>query len=83
MAIAAIIGLQLLLTYAPFMNTLFDTQPMDVWNWVLCLLVGIALFVLVEGEKLLQRLGYFPFTSDTKVRRDGGQNVKGKGGTSE
>jgi len=82
-AIAAIIGLQLLLTYAPLMNTLFDTQPLDLRAWGLCLLVGIAVFVLVEGEKLLQRQGYFPFISGTKARREGEPSVKGKEGTKE
>ncbi|TVS00987.1 MAG: HAD family hydrolase [Rhodobacteraceae bacterium] len=67
-AIAAIIGLQLLLTYAPFMNTLFATEPMDVRNWMLCILVGLGVFVLVEGEKMLQRQGYLPFTSETQAR---------------
>lgn len=63
-AIAAIIGLQLLLTYAPFMNTLFDTVPMDLRDWGLCILVGLVVFALVEGEKMLQRKGYFPLRAD-------------------
>ena len=67
-AIAAIIGLQLLLTYAPFMNTLFSTVPLDARGWGLCLLVGLGVFVLVEGEKTLQRQGVFPLGSDTKAR---------------
>ncbi len=66
-AIAAIIGLQLLLTYAPFMNTLFATEPMDARNWMLCILVGLGVFFLVEGEKMLQRQGYLPFTSETQA----------------
>ena len=67
-AIAAIIGLQLLLTYAPFMNTLFSTVPLDAWDWLMCLLVGLAVFVLVELEKALQRRGIFPMSPDTKAR---------------
>jgi calcium-translocating P-type ATPase len=65
-AIVTIIGLQLLLTYAPFMNTLFDTVALGFQDWVLCILVGFGVFVLVEGEKMLQRRGYFPFTAAIK-----------------
>jgi len=60
-AIAAIIVLQLLLTYAPFMNVLFDTVPLDAWSWMLCLAIGLGVFVLVEAEKFLQRRGLLPF----------------------
>ena len=60
-AIAAIVALQLLLTYAPFMNVLFDTAPLAFGDWLLCLAVGIAVFVLVEVEKALQRRGLLPF----------------------
>jgi len=47
---AALIGLQLLLTCAPFMNTLFSTLQLDARGWGLCLLVGLGVFALVEGE---------------------------------
>ncbi|MCC5962651.1 MAG: HAD-IC family P-type ATPase [Rhodobacteraceae bacterium] len=77
-AIAAIIGLQLLLTYAPFMNTLFATEPMDMRNWMLCILVGLGVFVLVEGEKMLQRQGNLPFASETKARARNETSAKQK-----
>ena len=62
-AIAAIVALQLMLTYAPFMNTLFSTTPLGAGDWLLCLAVGVAIFVLVEGEKTLQRQGHFLFAA--------------------
>ena len=61
LAIAAIIVLQLLLTYAPFMNALFSTMPLDPHHWMLCLAVGVVVFVLVEAEKMLQRSGLVAF----------------------
>jgi len=60
-AVVAIVALQLLLTYAPFMNVLFDTAPLGLREWGLCLAVGLAVFVLVEAEKLLQRRNLLPF----------------------
>jgi magnesium-transporting ATPase (P-type) len=50
-AIGACIGLQLLLTYAPFMNRLFGTAPLDAEAWLRCIAVGALVFVLVEAEK--------------------------------
>ncbi len=70
-AIAAIVMLQLLLTYAPFMNTLFSTAPLDVHDWMLCLAVGVAVFVLVEVEKMLQRRGMFAFAPQADQRSAG------------
>lgn len=70
-AIAVIVALQLLLTYAPFMNTLFRTAPLDARDWMLCLAVGVAVFVLVEAEKLLQRRGLLPFAPQADQRPAG------------
>ncbi|TVR96016.1 MAG: cation-transporting P-type ATPase [Rhodospirillales bacterium] len=70
LAIAAIIVLQLLLTYAPFMNTLFGTAPLDARDWLLCILVGVAVFAFVEAEKMLQRRDRFPFARRHDQRQD-------------
>ena len=78
-AIAAIVGLQLLLTYAPFMNTLFSTSPLTAWDWMLCLAVGLAVFVIVEGEKMLQRQGLFPFAPQEDERPARGRTQKDDG----
>ncbi|MCC5793388.1 MAG: cation-transporting P-type ATPase [Chromatiales bacterium] len=50
-AIAACIALQLLFTYLPLMNRLFGTAPLDLGGWLRCILVGLAVFTLVELEK--------------------------------
>jgi hypothetical protein len=53
--IGVAVALQLLFTYAPFMNVLFDTEPLDLEAWSRCLAVGLALFAVVETEKLVMR----------------------------
>jgi P-type Ca2+ transporter type 2C len=53
LTIAIAIVLQLLFTYVPFMNYLFDTEPLDAISWLYCLGVGLTIFVLVEIEKKL------------------------------
>ena len=54
-AIGACLGLQLLFTYAPFMNTLFGTEALDAGAWARCVAVGLGIFVLVEIEKAVRR----------------------------
>ncbi len=83
LAIAAIIGLQLLLTYAPFMNALFSTVALDLRGWGLCILIGIAVFALVEAEKMLQRQGRFPFATGGNQRSARDRSIKGKGESAE
>ncbi|MGQ4274436.1 cation-transporting P-type ATPase [Terrihabitans sp. B22-R8] len=59
-AIAVVVVAQLLFTYAPFMNTLFGSVPLTFADGVLIVIVGFALMLLLEGEKLLmRRLGWF------------------------
>jgi magnesium-transporting ATPase (P-type) len=55
LAIGVCLALQLLFTYAPFMNLLFGTAPLDAEAWLRCAAVGVAVFVLVELEKLVLR----------------------------
>ena len=47
--------LQLLFTYAPPLQALFDNEaiPLGVWPWLL--LGGFAFFLVVEVEKLIIR----------------------------
>jgi len=53
--IAAVVVLQLLFTYAPPMQRLFDNEaiPLGVWPWLL--LGGVAFFLVVEAEKFVIR----------------------------
>jgi len=50
-----LVVLQALIIYVPLMNTLFGTQPLPFKYWLLALMVGVALFIIVELEKWLTR----------------------------
>src|SRR5690606_10583392 len=64
-AIAAVVVLQLLFTYAPFMQAIFDSRPVSIADGVLIILIGVALMFVLEGEKMLmRRLGIFEELSD-------------------
>lgn len=47
--------LQLLFTYAPFMNAIFDTAPLTLADWLRVLAVSLAVYFLIELEKWLGR----------------------------
>lgn len=55
-AVGALIALQLLFTYAPFMQAAFGSAPLDAAHWGLIAAIGAALFLVIEGEKALGRL---------------------------
>ncbi len=55
MALALVIGIQLLFTYAPPFQSLFDTTAMTGEEWLTSLLVAATVFPLVELEKWLVR----------------------------
>ncbi|TWT30640.1 HAD-IC family P-type ATPase [Blastopirellula retiformator] len=50
--IAAMIGLQLLLTYLPLLNQIFGTAPTSWRPWALAVAAGLLLFTLAELDKL-------------------------------
>ncbi len=50
-----LVGLQLLFTYAPPMQQLFKSVPLDGSSWAVILGFGLLLFVLVEAEKAVLR----------------------------
>lgn len=52
---AILVGLQLLFTYAPPMQQLFRSVPLDASSWAVILGFGLLLFVLVEAEKAVLR----------------------------
>src|SRR5262249_43363039 len=63
LGIGAVIILQLLFTYAPPLQALFETEAIPLWVWPRLLLAGLVFFLVVETEKLIirtRRLGMAP-----------------------
>jgi len=54
--IAAVVILQLLFTYTPPFQTLFETAPIPLWVWPWLFLGGLVFFLVVEVEKLMIRI---------------------------
>ncbi|HEY1381644.1 MAG TPA: HAD-IC family P-type ATPase [Gemmataceae bacterium] len=57
LGVGAVVVLQILFTYAPPLQYLFDNEavPLHTWPWLV--LGGFLFFLLVEAEKLILRLG--------------------------
>ncbi|MEQ6898745.1 HAD-IC family P-type ATPase [Microbacterium sp. KR10-403] len=53
----ALVVLQLVYTYVPFMNDLFGSRPLAVWSWALPIVLSIVVFLAVEGLKAIRRRG--------------------------
>jgi len=56
LGIGAIVVLQLLFTYAPPFQTLFDTESIPLRIWPKLVLGGFIFFLLVEVEKIIVRM---------------------------
>ncbi|AKH43779.1 calcium-translocating P-type ATPase [Altererythrobacter atlanticus] len=57
MSIAAVIGLQMMFTYAPFMQALFGSVPLGWADWGFIASLGLLVYAVVELEKLITRRG--------------------------
>jgi hypothetical protein len=55
LAAAALVPMQLALTYLPPMQRLFGTASLDLEGWLLVLGFAVALFLVVEVEKAVAR----------------------------
>lgn len=53
-AVAVVTALQLVFTYAPFMEAFFDTRPVDFIHGLEIIAIGVALFAILEIEKSLR-----------------------------
>ncbi len=51
----ALIALQLVYTYVPFMNDLFGSEPLAIWSWGLPVLLSVGVFFAVELLKFVRR----------------------------
>src|SRR5262249_46715134 len=56
LGVGAVVVLQMLFTYAPPLQAVFDTEavPLRIWPWLV--LGGFLFFLMVEAEKLILRL---------------------------
>ena len=54
-AIAVLLLFQLLFTYLPFMQAIFNTQPLTIDSWISIILISASVLFLVEFEKMLLR----------------------------
>ena len=58
MAVFGVFLLQLMFTYAPFMQSLFASEALSLTTGMFVVLAGVAVLVILEIEKaLLRRLG--------------------------
>jgi len=55
LGIGAVVLLQLLFTYAPPLQRLFDTEAIPLWVWPWLFLGGLVFFLVVEAEKFIIR----------------------------
>jgi magnesium-transporting ATPase (P-type) len=70
LAAAALLALQALFTYAPPLQTLFHTVPLNARDWLHIFAFGLIVFLAVEVEKMmLQRLQWVGLTESTKTSR--------------
>lgn len=55
LAIGIVVALQIVFTYAGFMQSLFDTRPLSAEAWFRVVTVALSIYVLVELEKWVIR----------------------------
>src|SRR5262252_2087458 len=55
MGIGAVAVLQILFTYTPPFQTLFETEAIPLWVWPWLFVGGLVFFLVVEAEKLIIR----------------------------
>lgn len=53
-AVGTVSALQLVFTYTPFMAVIFDTRPISLQQGIQLVGIGVAVFLILEIEKLVQ-----------------------------
>jgi hypothetical protein len=53
LGIGAVVVLQLLFTYSPPLQVLFENEAITFWVWPRLLVGGLVFFLVVETEKLI------------------------------
>lgn len=52
--IGVMLGLQLLLTYVPFMNQFFHTEGMSLTEWGVTIIAGVLILIITEADKFIR-----------------------------
>lgn len=42
-------------TYLPFMNKAFNSAPLELIDWLMCAMIGIIIYFVIEAEKAFRR----------------------------
>ena len=58
LAILLTVVMQLMVIYVPFFNDIFQTSPLEIHELLVCFLLPLVVFVLVELEKLAAGRGW-------------------------
>jgi magnesium-transporting ATPase (P-type) len=53
--VAIVVVAQFIFTYAPFMNSIFETRALSLWDGLVIVGSGVLLLVVTETEKLIRR----------------------------
>lgn len=61
------VGLQLIVIYTPWLQSIFKTQPLSLQELGLCMLLSSVIFFAVEIEKWLARRGLIYATVKASV----------------
>jgi cation-transporting ATPase F len=51
--IGIMVFLQIAFTHVPFMNAAFQSSPISLMEWAVCIGVGIAIYAIIEVEKFI------------------------------
>ncbi|RJX31765.1 MAG: calcium-translocating P-type ATPase, PMCA-type [Oxalobacter sp.] len=68
-AVALTFALQMATIYVPWLNPIFNTEPLSLGELGLCLLLSPVVFVLVEIEKWMRRRGWI-FREANRVKNN-------------
>ncbi len=58
--------LQIVFTYVPLMNRAFGSAPISLKDWLLCIGVGIIIYLVIEMEKKVQEK-FFPLKAGART----------------
>jgi magnesium-transporting ATPase (P-type) len=70
-AVGVSFGLQVLVVYLPALNAAFNTAPLSLVDWLICLVLASAVLWASEGWKLIRRARRLPRVPNVAPHRTG------------